>query len=147
MKTFIVVLIVTAFIEATIFPFDLVLIILICRSFLKSSKSNLYLAFGFGLLISHLTLTPLGLQSIVFLILISITESLSQSRLSQNAYLVIFICFVAIAVNQIVLSLFTHQALEIIPRIYEAFFALPIFYLIRFWEERFVVRKEIRLRI
>lgn len=147
MKTFIFVLIAVAFIESTFLPLDLVLITLICRSFLKADKANLYLAFGFGLVVSHLKLLPLGLQSILFLALVQITGNLSKSRLSSNAFLIIPICFVAILINQIMVAIFTYQPLELLPKIYGAFLSLPVFYLIRFWEERFVVRKEIRLRV
>lgn len=147
MKALIVVLIIASFLQATIIPLDLVLIILICRSFIKGDKANLYLAFIFGLLLSHLALAPLGLQSIVFLLFIQITESLSKSRLSQNALLIIPICFVAIFINQVILGVFTKESLELLPKIYGGFLSLPIFYLVRFWEERFIVRKDIRLRI
>lgn len=137
MKTLITVLIISSFLESTILPLDLVLIILICRAFIKADKANLYLAFVFGLLLSHLTLTTLGLQSILFLIMLQITQSLSKSRLSQNALLIVPICFAAIGINQIIIS----------TNIYGGFLSLPIFYLVRFWEERFIVRKEIRLRV
>ncbi len=137
MKTLIIVLAVASFLQATIVPFDLVLLILICRAFIKINKVNLYLAFIFGLLVSHLTLTTLGLQSILFLIFVAITQSLSKSRLSQNALLIVPICFAAIGINQIVVS----------TNIYGGFLSLPIFYLVRLWEERFIVRKEIRLKI
>lgn len=147
MKALIIVLTIAAFLQATILTLDLVLMILISRAFTKSGKSNLYLAFAFGLLLGHLSLTPMGVQSIIFLVLVQITESISKSRLSENPLSLIPICFVAIAINQIALSIFTHQALQLTPKIFEAFLALPIFYLVRFWEERFIVRKEIKLRI
>lgn len=137
MRTLIIVLIIASFLQSTILPLDLVLIILICRAFIRTGKSNLYLAFTFGLLNSHLSLTPAGLQSIIFLIMLQLTQILSKSRLSQNALLIVPICFVAILVNQTVVS----------TNIYGGFLSFPIFYLVRFWEERFVVRKEIRLKI
>lgn len=147
MKALIIVLIIASFLQATILPLDLVLIILICRAFIKSGKSNLYLSFAFGFFLSHLTLSPLGLQSIIFLILVTLTESISKSRLSENPLSLIPICFVAILINQVTLSVFTQHALALTPKIYEAFLALPIFYLVRYWEERFIVRKEIRLKL
>lgn len=147
MKALIIILIIAAFLQATILPLDLVLIILICRSFIKTGKSNLYLAFAFGLFLGHLNLTPLGLQSIIFIVLVQITESLSKGRLSENPLSLVPICLMGVAVNQITLSIFIHQALQLTPKIYEAILALPIFYLVRFWEERFIVRKEIKLKI
>ncbi|MEK7616451.1 MAG: hypothetical protein AAB414_00145 [Patescibacteria group bacterium] len=146
MRTLIVVLIICAFLQSTILPLDLVLIILICRAFLKIGKANLYLAFAFGLLISHLTLIPLGLQSIGFLVLVQITQSLSRSRLSINPISLVSICFVAIALNQIIVWMI-YGSIQFVPKIYGGFLSLAIFYLVRFWEERFIVRKEIKLKI
>ena len=81
MKTFVITLIIAAFLQTTILPIDLVLLILICRTYIKSEKSNLYLAFAFGLLNSHLNLNLLGLQSLVYLFFVQTTESLSKMRL------------------------------------------------------------------
>lgn len=147
MKTLIVILIIASFLQATIIPLDLVLIILICRSFIRADKANLYLAFSFGLFLSILNFTPMGTQSIIFLMLIAIVESLSKSRLSQNALLVVPICFGAIILNLVIISFITHESIQLIPKIYGGFLSLPTLYLIRFWEERFTVKKEIRLRI
>src|SRR3989344_6235415 len=120
MKALTIVLIIATFLQGTILPVNVVLLILICRSFIRSGKSNLYLAFGFGLFLSLLTLSPMGLQSLIFLILVQITESISKSRLSENPFSLIPICLLAILVNQITISLFTHQALILGPKIYEA---------------------------
>lgn len=147
MKVLIIVLIIASFLESTIISLDLVLIILICRSFIRPGKSNLSLAFAFGLLSSHLSLTPLGLESITFLVLITITEILSRSRLSQSPFLIIPICSIAIAINQFATVAFTYETLTLNPIIYGGILAFPIFYLIRIWEERFIVRKEIKLRL
>lgn len=147
MKTLIAILTIASFFQATILPFDLVLIILICRSFLKNDNANLYLAFGFGLFLSILTLTPMGVQSIILLLLILAIEGLSKSRLSQNALLIIPISLVAIFINQFIISLVSHESFQLLPRIFGGFLSLPIFYVIKFWEERFIPKKEIRLRI
>lgn len=146
MKTLIFILVILSFLQATIIPMDLVLIVLICRSFIKTEKSNLYLAFGFGLLLSLLTGNPVGLQSITFLILVTAVE-LSKPRLLQNALLVAVVCFVAIIINSLAIAIFTHTSFMLIPKIFGGFLSLPIFYIVRFWEERFIIRKEIRLKI
>lgn len=69
--------------------------------------------------------------------MVGVTQGLSKSRLSQNVFLIVVICFVAIVVNQTIVS----------TKIYGGVLSFPIFYLVRFWEERFVVRKEIRLKL
>lgn len=148
MKTLIAVLIIASFLQTTILPLDLVLLILICRSYIKSERINLYLAFGFGLLISHLELKTLGPISITYLVLIFLTQILSKSRLAGNSLLIVPVSLILLFLNQIISSQFTLQAFQFSFKIFiESLLALPVLYLIRFWEERFIVRKEIKLRV
>ena len=148
MKTLILVLIICSFIQSTILPIDLVLIILICRSYIVSDKINLILAFSFGLLNAHLNLTTLGLTSLIYLLLVAITESLSRSRLAGNSLIIIPLCLFLMSINQILPSIFTHQSVVLFPKIlFEALLSLPILYLIKAWEERFIVRQGIKLRV
>lgn len=138
MKTLIVVLIITSFIQYTVLPLNLVLIILICRSYLISDKANLFLAFAFGLLIGHLNLTTLGLTSVTYLIIAAIVEGLSKSRLAGNPLLIVPLTFGLLLGSQVTLF----------PKIFlESLISLPIFYLVKIWEERFIVRKEIKLKL
>lgn len=139
MKTLIVILIIASFLQTTILPIDLVLLILICRAYIKLGKSNLYLASVFGLLISHLNLGIWGLQSITFLTIIQATQMLSKSRLAGNPLLIIPISLFLLSINQMAFNF---------PKLFiEAFLALPILYIVRLWEERFVVQKGIKLKV
>ncbi len=148
MKTLIAVLILLSFLQSAIIPIDLVLIILICRSYIRPDKSNLILVFAFGLLVGHLNLTSLGLQSLIYLILVSITEGLSKSRLAGNSFLIIPLVLLLSSINQIMLSVFIHESFTIFPKnLLEAFLSLPILYIVRLWEERFIVRRGIKLRL
>lgn len=147
MKTLIIILIIVAFLQTTILPLDLVLLILICRAYIKPDKLTLYLSLGFGLLVSHLDLSPLGLQSVVYLILTVLTGSLSKSPLARNSLLIIPISLVLLFLNQMIISLAAHQTMELAKVIFESLLSLPILYLIRLWEERFIVRKDIKLKV
>lgn len=147
MKTLIIVLTIVAFLQTTILPLDLVLLILICRAYIRPDQVNLYLSLGLGLLISQLDLSPLGLHSVVYLALTTLTSSLSKSPLARNSLLIIPISFVLLFLNQMIISLITHQTPELGKVIFESLLALPILYLIRLWEERFIVRKDIKLKV
>lgn len=147
MKTLIIVLIIVAFLQTTIFPLDLVLLILICRAYIKPDKANLYLSLGLGLLISQLDLSLLGLHSVVYLALITLTSSLSKSPLARNSLLIIPISLVLLFLNQMTISFAAHQTPELAKVIFESLLALPILYFIRLWEERFIVRKDIKLKV
>lgn len=146
MKTLVISLIIAAFLQITILPIDLVLLILICRAYIKSEKANLYLAFAFGLFNSHLNLNFLGLQSLVYLFVVQITESLSKLRLAGNPLLVVPISLIFLSLNQVTISIINHSSLELSKVIFTSLLSLPTFYLIRFWEERFIVQKEVKLK-
>lgn len=136
MKTLIIILIIISFVQTAIWPLDLVLIILISRAYLKAQKSNLFLAFFLGLLISHLTLGPMGIKSIVYLAVVQIIQVLSKSRLAGHPFLIVPLSFV-----------FSLLDGNFYLAVVVAISSLPIFYLIKLWEERFSPAKEIKLRI
>lgn len=136
MKVLIIILIVASFLQTTIWPLDLALIILISRAYLKAQKSNLFLAFFLGLLISHLTLGPIGVKSMVYLTVVQITQVLSKSRLAGHPFLIVPLSFV-----------FSLLDGNFYLAVVAAIFSLPIFYSLRLWQERFAPAKEIKLRI
>ncbi len=147
MKTLIIILIIASFLQTTVFPIDLVLLILICRTYIRSEKTNLYLAFGFGLLVSHLSLNPLGLQSLLYLLFIQVTESLSKIRLAGNPLLIIPMSFILLSLNQLANSLINQATFEITKLVLASLLSLLVLFLVRVWEERFIVRKEIKLKV
>ena len=148
MKTLIIILIIISFLQSTILPVNLVLIILICRAYIRPDKANLFLAFALGLLDSHLNLTAFGFQSIIYLVTVQITESLSKSRLSGNSFLIIPISLALLSLNQLANLILSHQTLLILPKtVFESLLSWPILYLVKLWEEIFIVRKEIKLKV
>lgn len=147
MKTLVVILIIVAFLQTTILPIDLVLLILICRAFVKSDRSNLYLGFFFGFLTSHLSLSYLGVQSLIYLVIIQVTESLSKSRLTGHPFWIVPVSFSFLSLNQLINSLFTYQIFSLQKILFASFLSLPTLFLVRLWEERFIVRKEIKLKV
>lgn len=148
MKTLVMILTVAAFLQSTILPVNLVLIILICRSYLKTDKGNLFLAFAFGLLVGHLNLDPLGLQVMMNLLIVLATETLAKSRLAGHPLLIVPGTIGLLSLNALVNSVVTAQSVQAYPQIvWEGLISLPIFYFLRLWEERFTISKEIKLRV
>lgn len=147
MKTLVSFLIIAAFLQTTILPVNLVLIILICRSYLKIDKVNLILGFWFGLLVSFLSITPLGLQGLLYLIFIAISQSLSKIRLAGNPLLIIPLTLFFLSLDQIAFLLVNHEPLKLpLGLVLESLLSLPVLYLLKIWEERFIVKKEIKLK-
>lgn len=147
MKTLIIILIIASFIQTTILPIDLVLLILICRSYIKSDRANLYLTFFFGIFISHLNLSSIGFQSLIYLILVEATEILSKLRLAGNPVLIVPLSFFFMIFNQFANSILSRSSFEFSKVIIACFLSLPILFLVKLWEERFIVRKEIKLKM
>lgn len=147
MKTLIVILIILSFVESSVLPLDLVLIVLICRGYIRSDKSNLWLAFSFGLVKSYLSLTTMGINSLIYISLVALIQSLSKSRLAGNSTLIIPLSFILLFINQLVYLLIFHEHFLTSKMILESVLSLPILALVKFWEERFVVRKEIKLKV
>lgn len=148
MKTLIFILIIMSFLEETIIPLNLVLLILICRAYIREESENLYLGFGFGLLSSFLTLNSLGINSLIYLFLIQITQVLSRTRLARNPLLIVPISFCLLAAYEVIASLILNVSFQLLPKVLlMSFLSLPIFYIVRLWEERFVVKRDIKLKL
>lgn len=147
MKTLTIILIIASFLQTTILPIDLVLLILVCRAYIRPERVNLYLGFAFGLLNSHLNLTGLGIQSLVYLFSVQATDSVSKLRLAGNPLLVIPVALVFLSLNQLINSLISRSALDFSRVFLASILSLPVLYLVRLWEERFIVRKEIKLKV
>lgn len=138
MRTVIFILILASFLQTTIVPIHLVLMILICRSVVDSGRENLFLAFGFGLLNAHLTLGNLGFQSFLYLASVQVGQIFSRWRFSTHWLLIYPLTVVLLLI----------YALQFSPQVFiESMFSIPIFFLVKLWEERFIVKKDIKLKL
>lgn len=148
MKTLITILIILAFLQTTILPINFVLIILICRTFIRNDKSNLYLAFAFGLLLSHLNLVLVGSLSISYLILIFLAQVLSISRSINNIFFLLPFGIIALLVDRFIINLLLNISFSFSISLFFSFLiVIPIFFMLKLWEERFIVRKDIKLKM
>lgn len=147
MQILVLTLILLSFLEATIIPLNLVLIVLIARAFIKEEKENLYLAFVFGLLLSHLNLMPLGILSIIYLVIIKLVHLLSHTRLAKHFLLIIPLSLSMLGLEHILISLIFNKTIYLSwVLLVEAAITLPTFFVLRVWEERFIPKKEIKLK-
>lgn len=148
MKTLIVVLILLSFLQATLIPFDLVLIFLILRAYEISGKENLYLAFGFGLLVSYLENSPLGVYSLIYLGLILTTQFYKKTPISSSLLFGLPLIVMILSINLSLTSLLFSSSIQLFPRVlYETLIAIPVYFILKNWEERFVLKNEVKLRI
>ncbi|MDO8618866.1 MAG: hypothetical protein Q7R49_02850 [Candidatus Daviesbacteria bacterium] len=147
MKILIGVLLLFSFLQTTVLPINLVLLVLVLRSFIVYEPANFYLGFGFGLLTSHLNTTPLGLQGLIFLAAVVVGRGISRLPISNNILIVVPLVFVVSLLDSGVNALSTGSSLQVFPVFLQTILAIPVYLVLRFWEERFVVRQELKLKI
>lgn len=147
MKGLIIILVFASLIQSSLLPINLVLMILIIRSFTVDAKSNFYLAFIFGLVISLLQGQIMGLISLINLFSVSLVTVLKRSQIVQNLITLMLAGVAVLTIDNIIQSLIAQASLDFKLAIYHTIILIPMYLLVRFLEERFVVQKEIKLRL
>lgn len=147
MNLFIVILILLSFLEGTIIPFDLVLMILIARSFIVAEKSNYYLAFFFGLLVSLLLGYPLGLLSLIYLFAVVVSHIIKTTNLKAYWIVVLPLTFFLLLFEQFIFKLLNISNFNLSYLLIPTILVLPVYLIVRVWEERFIVAKDIKLKV
>ncbi len=140
-------LLVLAFLQTTVISLDLVLVALVVRTFLVNQSDNLWLAFAFGLLVSLLTPAPLGLYSLIYILCMLLILFGKRFRLTYNWLVIIPFVFVCSVCGQFLLLLLNHQSWNVWSLVIQSLIALPMFLLVKLWEERFIVPEAIRLKL
>ncbi|MBI4038076.1 rod shape-determining protein MreD [Candidatus Daviesbacteria bacterium] len=148
MKTLLAILILAAFLQSAILPLNLVLVILLIRAYVRPNKNDLYLAFFFGLLTSFLENYPLGVHSLIYLLLVQLTHSFARLPVAKNIFSQTVLIFISLLVNDLTISLIFKTSWQIWPKLLlEIILVFPVYFLVNFWEERFIFKKEIKLKI
>ncbi len=141
------VLILATFIQASFLPINILLLVLIARSFITHDQKNFYLAFSFGLLLSLLLGKPLGSLSFIYLILLTSVRFIKRTPLASRWIVILPLGFILLLADRLIEGLIFKSSLNTGALIVETVLILPVYFVVRFWEERFVPRKEIRLKI
>lgn len=147
MVIFIFLLALLSFLQSSVFGFNLVLIFLLTRSFIVEEPLNYYLAFGTGLFLGFLNTQPLGILSIIYLIIIKISSILRHLPLASKAVFLLPTIGILQILANIIESLVFRSMIDWKIIIWELIFIYPIYMLIRFWEDRFIPHKDVRLKM
>lgn len=147
MKLFILILILAIFLQTTLVPLDLCLMLLICRSFIVNEKVNYYLAFFSGVFLGLLASTNLGFFALFFLIVVKLNTFFKKTALTANFLSILPVAFLILLSQSFFEKILFNQAINLNRILIEVILILPIYFLVRFWEERFIVRPGIRLKI
>lgn len=147
MKTIIFLFIIAAFIQSSFLPLNLVLIMLICRSLVIEETVNYYLALGSGLLLGILSPLNLGFWPLLFIVIVKLVQLLRKLPVLANLFTVLPISFLILTAVLYLQQLFFGQSIDFKLVVIETLLVLPTFIFFRFWEERFIIKPELKLRI
>lgn len=140
-------LIFLSFIQTAFTAYDLVFLVLIVRSFIVEDASNYYLAFGVGLLTSLLSGLPLGSLSLIYLLGVALGGMASRTKVSSQTIVLLPLSLVVIIIEQLIKGLYLHFSIDWFTAIINTLLIWPIYLLLIFWEERFIPRKDIKLKL
>lgn len=147
MKIFIFLLILAAFLQSVFIPIDLVLILLINRSLVLPEKQNLYAGFFVGLLVGLLQIQNLGFWVLVFLLVAKVSSLSKKLPFSKNVITILLINIAILTMVSFFSMVFLKTSFNSNNLIWESILSLPVYFLFLFWEERFVVKSEGRLKL
>ncbi len=146
MKLFFLIFILAAFIQTSFLEINLCLMLIIARSFVVERPSNYVVAFGGGIILGLLSGQNLGYLAVIFLITTKLIQIFKKLPISSNFLTVIPISAVIMIIFAWVELLLFNHTVNLIKVVLESILILPIYALVRFWEERFIVRHEIKLK-
>lgn len=147
MKTFLLLLTLFAFLQSAFLPINLILVVMIARALVIEDRVNLLLAFLGGLILSFLSQVNLGYFPLVLIIVVKLVGLARKLPVSFNPLVVLLSGSIAIALVAISNSFFIHQNLTIWSHLVEALLVVPSYYLVQIWEERFIVKSHIKLKV
>lgn len=147
MRLFIVLLVLSAFIQSAFLPINLCLILIISRSFVEERSSNLIASFLAGIFLGLLTATNIGFWAIIFLAASKIIHIFKSLPLTQSPKLVAPLSLLVIVGVSLIEQIFLGQKINIVKIIIETLLTVPVYIFIRFWEERFIVHSTNKLKI
>lgn len=145
--TLILILVFASFIQSSLLSVQLILMALLARSFIVTDRLNFGLAFGLGLLLSLLTGGKLGVLSIVYLLGVILIYFIKERSVGSHWAILLPITIFMLMLDAGVKSLIFGASLDIRSTLLQTVLVLPLYFITILWEERFVIKKEIRLKV
>lgn len=136
-----------SFLQGALLPVDLILIFLLTRSFIVSGKENLWFAFSFGLLVSVLQGFPIGFFSLFYLVAVTTSHIIRRTHLASHWIAILPLSIIFLLAENFLVNIFFGSTINLRLFFVSVALVLPFYFILRLWEERFVVKKEIRLKI
>lgn len=147
MKSFLGFIILAALLQTAFIPLNLCLILIIARSFIVKDRSNYLLSFIGGIFLSILSGSVIGFWSIVFLMVVKLIQIIKSLPILSNFQTALPISILILTVISFLEQQLFNQTINFYKILWESLTLLLLYFLVKFWEERFVVRSEIKLKI
>lgn len=147
MKLVILTLIILTLLQTVLLPVNLVLLLILARSLVTDEKSNLWLAFLAGILLGLMSGTNLGFWAVIFLVVVKLVVIIKQLPIQINLRTVLPISLGIIVLVNLVEWWFLKVSLSQLKVLTEVLLSLPIYLIVGWWEERFVVAPAVKLKL
>ncbi len=98
-------------------------------------------------MLSFLTQTNLGYYPMFFLIIVNFTYLLKNLPVSLSPLMIFLFGLLLISINTLFNKYLTFGNWNLYLHLFEAVIILPVFYGVRFWEERFIPKRAIKLKV
>jgi len=147
MKFFILILIISIFLQTSFVPVNLALILLLSRAYVVDEKMNLYLAFISGIMLGILSSQNIGFWPLIFLVVVKIVGLMRRLPISANFLTILPVSFLLIGLVDLAKSFILNQTFNWNLFLVEVIVTLPIYILVSFLEDRFVPKADIKLKI
>lgn len=132
-----------SFWQVSFLSFNLILIILLVRSFiLPESRSTYLLGFFLGILTSLLDSSPLGLHSLIFLLTIKLVSTVRLSALASHYLSLIPIALCLFIINAYFYQIVFSTSFSFLSLIWQTILVIPLYWIVRFWEEGGIYEKK-----
>lgn len=147
MKVYFLLLTLIALFQTSFLPVNLCLLVIIAKSFASYDKENYYLAFFTGIMLGILSPVNLGFWALVFLIVVYLTHLARKLPITANNLTILPVSFVIILTVTLLESIILKQKINIRIIFIDTMLMLPLFIFVKIWEERFVVKDELKLKL
>ena len=147
MKIFILLLLIAIFLQTSFVPLNLVLILMISRAFIVEDIANYYIAFFAGLFLGIMSIYNIGFWPLVLLIVVKLLNLSKKLPLSKNAFTIGLVALIIVSGVSFLEAKIYHQTFEWAKVLIESIITIPLVYLMRIWEHRYVVKPELKLKI
>lgn len=139
-------LIFITFFQETVWSWDFLLIILICRSFIIDEKNNYYLALALGILVALISGMPLGIMSFFYLISVKAARMIKALPISSS-WAVLPLSLVLLLLGQVIRSRQLGLDIDVTMLILKIGMVPIVYLLVKFWEDRFIPGQGIKLKL